>query len=137
MARGTSANDTLLSLANETDGIAIVNTNDLSGGMKRIADDLAAYYVLGYYTTNTKFDGGIRSIKVQLKSNGKAVRARRQYRAPTQAEITALAAGVGASSSAAPLPRPRRSPRRARPRWSCSSGRTARSPPTPPWRGSR
>jgi VWFA-related protein len=102
MEAGTRANDTLLTLANETDGIAIVDTNDLGGGMKRIADDLAAYYVLGYYTTNTKFDGGIRSIKVQLKANGKAVRARRQYRAPTQAEITALAAGVGASSSSSP-----------------------------------
>ena len=56
-----------MSLANETDGIAIVNTNDLSGGMKQIADDLAAYYVLGYYTTNTKFDGGVRNIKVRLQ----------------------------------------------------------------------
>jgi VWFA-related protein len=101
MAAVSSANDTMRTLADETDGLAIVDTNDLTGGMKRIAADLAAYYVLGYYTTNTRFDGGIRSIKVQLKANGKAVRARRQYRAPTQAEITALAAGVGATSSAA------------------------------------
>jgi VWFA-related protein len=104
------ATDDLGLLANETDGIAILNTNDLSAGMKKIADDLAAYYVLGYYTTNTTFDGGVRSIKVRLKATGKAVRARRQYRAPTQAEIAALAAGVGASSSsvqavAAPSPR--------------------------------
>ena len=97
-----SATDDLVSLANETDGLAIVNTNDLNGGMKRIADDLAAYYVLGYYTTNTKFDGGLRNIKVRLKSSGKQIRARRQYRAPTEAEIAALASGVGASSSAAP-----------------------------------
>ena len=113
MAAVTRANDTMLTLANETDGIAIVDTNDLSGGMKRIADDLAAYYVLGYYTTNTRFDGGIRSITVQLKLNGKAVRARRQYRAPTQAEITALAFDVGASSSAAAAAAAVPSPREA------------------------
>jgi hypothetical protein len=100
------ATDDLISLAHETDGIAIVNTNDLNGGMKKIADDLAAYYVLGYYTTNTKFDGGLRTIKVRLKANNQAVRARRQYRAPTEAEIAALAAGVPSSgaSGAAPAP---------------------------------
>ncbi|HEX9367235.1 MAG TPA: hypothetical protein VF921_11435, partial [Vicinamibacterales bacterium] len=95
--------DDLRSLASETDGLAIVDTNDLNGGMKKIADDLAAYYVLGYYTTNTTFDGGLRTIKVRFKANGKPIRARRQYRAPTQAEIAALAAGIGASSSSAPV----------------------------------
>ena len=72
------ATDDLQSLAYETDGIAVVNTNDLNGGMKRIADDLAAYYILGYYTTNTNFDGGVRTIKVGYKTNGKAIRARRR-----------------------------------------------------------
>jgi hypothetical protein len=67
--------------------------------MKKIADDLQAYYVLGYYTTNAKFDGRVRKITVKLK--GSAIRARREYRAPTEAEIAALASGVGASSSAA------------------------------------
>jgi VWFA-related protein len=104
----TRANDDLISLARETDGIAIVNTNDLDGGMRKIADDLAAYYVLGYYTTNTNFDGGIRSIKVRLKANGKAIRARQQYRAPTQAEIAALAANgapaAGPTGAAAAAP---------------------------------
>jgi VWFA-related protein len=96
------ATDDLMSLANETDGLAIVNTNDLNAGMKRIADDLAAYYVLGYYTTNTKFDGGLRNIKVRLKANGQAVRARRQYRAPTPEEIARLAAGASGVSSSSP-----------------------------------
>jgi len=85
------ANDDLITLAHETDGIAIVDTNDLSGGMKRIGDDLAAYYVLGYYTTNTKWDGAVRTIRVRLKPSGQTIRARRQYRAPTEAEIASLA----------------------------------------------
>jgi VWFA-related protein len=85
-------NDSLLTLAHETDGIAIVNTNDLARGMRRIGDDLAAYYVLGYYTTNTRWDGNIRRIQVRDRRTGQAVRARREYRAPTAAEIAALAA---------------------------------------------
>jgi VWFA-related protein len=97
--RVRTANDNLLSLATETDGIAIVDTNDLSGGMRKIADDLAAYYVLGYYTTNTNFDGGVRNIKVRYKANGNPIRARRQYRAPTKEEIAALAAGAPAASA--------------------------------------
>jgi VWFA-related protein len=108
-----AAYDDLESLADETDGIAVVNTNDLTSGMKRIADDLAAYYVLGYYTTNTRFDGGLRNIKVRLKADGKAVRARRQYRAPTQAEIAALAAGFSSSSTSLPAVAAPPSPREA------------------------
>ena len=87
----TSGYNDLKSLADETDGMAVTDTNDLNAGFRRIADDLAAYYLLGYYTTNTKFDGGIRKIVVKDKRTGKAIRARRQYRAPTEAEIAAMA----------------------------------------------
>jgi hypothetical protein len=38
-----------------------------------------------------------------LKSTGKPIRARRQYRAPTEAEIAALAAGAAGSSSTSSL----------------------------------
>jgi len=88
------ANEDLKALAANTDGIAVIDTNDLNGGMRRIADDLSAYYLLGYYSTNTKFDGRTHKITVRLKSNGKDVRARREYRAPTEAEMAALASGA-------------------------------------------
>lgn len=107
------ATDDLVSLANETDGVAIVDTNDLNGGLKRVADDLAAYYVLGYYTTNTKFDGGLRNIKVRLKANGQVMRARRQYRAPTATEIAALSSGGAAAMSAGGAPAPAAPPNAA------------------------
>jgi len=86
-----ATNDDLRLLSRETGGIAVVDSNDLETGMRRIADDLQAYYVLGYYTTNTKFDGGVRKITVKTKTDGQTIRARREYRAPTQAEIAALA----------------------------------------------
>ena len=100
------ANDDLISLAIETDGIAVTNTNDLNGGFKRIADDLAAYYVLGYYTTNTNFDGGVRQLKVRYKGTGTEIRARRQYRAPTREEIAALTASASAAARRAAGPTP-------------------------------
>ena len=99
-----SAYDDLRSLADETDGIAVTDTNDLNAGFRRIADDLAAYYVLGYYTTNTNFDGGLRNIKVRYKTNGKDIRARRQYRAPTREEIAALSVSASRPVATGPSP---------------------------------
>jgi hypothetical protein len=83
-------NADLRALAENTDGVAVTDTNDLNAGMRRIADDLAGYYLLGYYSTNTKFDGTVRKITVRTKADRKPVRARREYRAPTEAEIAAL-----------------------------------------------
>ena len=34
-------------LAEQTDGIAVLNTNDLRTGMTKIANDLSSHYVLG------------------------------------------------------------------------------------------
>lgn len=75
--------DGLRELADNTDGIAIVNTNDISAGMKRIVDDVSAYYLLGYYSTNTAHDGRFRRIDVKMKAPNVTVRARRGYVAPT------------------------------------------------------
>lgn len=76
-------------MAENTDGLAVVNSNDLDRGMKRISDDLTSYYLLGYYSTNSKLDGRFRSLKVKVKKPGIDVRARRGYRAATEAEVTA------------------------------------------------
>jgi VWFA-related protein len=80
--------DVLRTLAIDTDGIAIVDTNDLHWGARRIVDDLSSYYLLGYYSTNAKLDGKFRSIKVRMKRPGVAVRARRGYKAPTPGDLT-------------------------------------------------
>jgi VWFA-related protein len=77
----------LRELAENTDGLAILNSNDLDKGLKRVSDDLTSYYLLGYYSTNTKLDGTFRSLKVRVKGAGVAVRARRGYRAATEADV--------------------------------------------------
>ena len=77
--------DAMANLASATDGLAVMNSNDLDAGLRRIADDLSAYYLLGYYSTNPKLDGRFRTITVRVKRPGVEVRARRGYRAPTEA----------------------------------------------------
>ena len=80
--------DTLRVLADNTDGLAVVNSNDLEKGLRRMADDLTSYYLLGYYSTNTKLDGRFRNIKVRVTQPGVDVRARKGYRAATEKEMT-------------------------------------------------
>ena len=78
--------NTLQTLAGATDGIAIVNSNNIEGGIQRVIDDLTSYYLLGYYSTG-KPDGRFHSITVRVKRPGVQVRARRGYRALTQEEL--------------------------------------------------
>ena len=91
--------ETLQVLAENTDGMAVINSNDLDRGLRRIADDLTSYYLLGYYSSNPKLDGGYRRITVRVKRPGVQVRARRGYRAATATEVNASRA-----AAAAPVP---------------------------------
>jgi len=76
----------LRDLAAGTDGRAVVATNDLVNGVRRIADDLSAYYLLGYYSSNSEADGKFRRIDVKVKQPaGVKVSARRGYLGPTAA----------------------------------------------------
>jgi VWFA-related protein len=85
--------DNLRSMASETDGSAVVMTNDLVTGLERVADALSAYYLLGYSSTNTRFDGSPRRIEVKVKRPGIVVKARRGYLAPTEGELSRMRSG--------------------------------------------
>jgi VWFA-related protein len=93
--------ESLQTLAAATDGMAVMNSNDVDRGLKRMAADLTSYYLLGYYSTNPKLDGGFRSIKVRLKRPGLQVRARRGYRAATAEEVAAARLAAVPSPAAA------------------------------------
>ena len=80
--------ESLRTLADNTDGLAVVDTNALDKGMARIIDDMTSYYLLGYYSSNTKLDGRYRKISVRVKRPGVEVRARRGYKALSAAELT-------------------------------------------------
>jgi VWFA-related protein len=86
--------DSLRTLGEGTDGLAIVNTNDLARGLKRVVDDLSSYYLLAYYS-NGRLDGRFHPITVRVKRPGVQVRARRGYLAATPAAMTATAGRGG------------------------------------------
>jgi len=87
-------------LANNTDGFAVLNNNDIDKGLRRISDDLTSYYLLGYYSTNTKLDGRFRGIKVNVTRPGVNVRARRGYKAATAEEVATARRAVAAPAEA-------------------------------------
>ncbi len=86
----------LRTIAEATDGLAVVGNNDLAKGLRRVVDDLSSYYLLGYYSTG-KLDGKFHSITVRVKRPGVQVRARRGYLAATPAAAAATAARAGAN----------------------------------------
>lgn len=88
--------DGLRTLAGATDGMAVVRNNDLHAGLRQVTDQLRSFYLLGYYSTNRTFDGLPRRISVRLAADDVEVRARRGYRAPTEAERAARANPVAA-----------------------------------------
>lgn len=58
----------LNTLAADTGGVSIINTNDLSGGLKRIVDESSSYYLLAYYPTSVEKDGKFKKFQIKIKS---------------------------------------------------------------------
>ena len=68
----------LYALAEGTGGFVIVNTNDLLGGMDRIAKDQAEYYLIGYHPPDTP-EGSCHTLRVKVGRGGTQVRSRSGY----------------------------------------------------------
>ena len=75
--------DTLHVLAEETDGRAIVNRNDLLPGLSQIVSDQSGYYLLGYTSSAAPTDGEFHEIEVEVLRDDVRVRARKGYYALT------------------------------------------------------
>lgn len=59
--------DSLRVLAEQTGGLAVVNTNDFSRALKRIDAETSDYYVLGYYSSNPDPTQRRRQVEIRLK----------------------------------------------------------------------
>ena len=68
----------LYQLAEGTGGFVIVNSNDLVGGLQRIANDQSQYYVLSYSPPESP-EGACHTLKVKVDRGGTIVRARSGY----------------------------------------------------------
>jgi len=61
--------DTLYSLAADTGGKALLDTNDLDRGIVQAQDSISDYYIIGYYTTNPARNGHFRRVKISLNQD--------------------------------------------------------------------
>jgi VWFA-related protein len=66
------------SLAEDTGGLVIRNSNDITKGLTRLLDTMSTYYILGYEPPEHK-KRGFRNIKVEVRTKGLKVIARRGY----------------------------------------------------------
>ncbi|MEQ1907910.1 MAG: VWA domain-containing protein [Vicinamibacterales bacterium] len=79
--------NTLRVLSDDTDGKAVINRNDLVGGLAQVMRDSSFYYLIGYSSSGATADGKFHEIKVNVKRRGIDVRARRGYWAATADDV--------------------------------------------------
>ena len=74
--------ETLSTLATDTGGRAFFDTGDFREVFQKVQADASGYYLLGYYSTNSKADGRWRRVKVRAAVPGARLRHREGYYAP-------------------------------------------------------
>jgi VWFA-related protein len=77
-ANSQASQDTLFSLAKDTGGRAMFDSNDLALGIVNAAQAVTDYYIVAYYSTRTEADGKFRRVRVELPANRDAQLAHRQ-----------------------------------------------------------
>jgi VWFA-related protein len=71
--------DTLWSIAADTGGKALLDSNDLGRGIVDAEKAESSYYIIGYYATNDKPDGKFRRIKISLTDQSAKLDFRQGY----------------------------------------------------------
>ena len=77
-ANSQASQDTLFSLAKDTGGTAMFDSNDLALGIVRAAQAVTDYYIVAYYSTNTALDGKFRRVRIELPAGRDARLSHRQ-----------------------------------------------------------
>jgi VWFA-related protein len=72
--------ETLATLALDTGGKALLDSNDLTDGIRQVQQDFSSYYVLSYVSSNNSMDGRYRRIQVKLAPRLADLRAKLDYR---------------------------------------------------------
>jgi len=79
LPKDTATNqEVMYMLANGTGGFVILNTNDLLGGMQKIASEQNEYYLLGYKPEESA-EGSCHTLKVKVDRGGTVIRSRTGY----------------------------------------------------------
>ena len=88
--------DFLKTVAENTGGLAITDTNDLSGGIERIFAENDAYYLLGFTVPPTHRAGSLHRLEVKVNRPNVIVRTRSGYEVAEAPAPPAAAAPDGA-----------------------------------------
>jgi VWFA-related protein len=72
--------ETLATLAADTGGKALLDSNDLTVGMTQVQNDIDSYYILTYASSNTAEDGRYRRIQLKLAPRVSLAKAKLVYR---------------------------------------------------------
>ena len=75
-----NSQETLYTLADDTGGKALLDSNDLTEGIRAVQNALDSYYILSFRTSNTAQDGKYRRIQVKLSPQLRALKAKVDYR---------------------------------------------------------
>jgi VWFA-related protein len=70
ISRQQLSQDALYSLARDTGGLSLFDSNDLTRGIVQAAGAVTSYYSIGYYSTHPAQDGRFRRVEVKL-ANGR------------------------------------------------------------------
>lgn len=70
---------TMEKVAEETGGQAFVNTNDITGAIRKAVEDSEVTYTLGFYLDASSVDGKFHEIKVQSRRKGLTLRYPKGY----------------------------------------------------------
>jgi VWFA-related protein len=80
--------DAMQKMADDTGGRAFVNTNDLTGAIRKAIEDSAVTYTLGFYIGTDSLDEKFHELKVLVKRDGLTIRYPRGYFAAEDAPPT-------------------------------------------------
>ena len=69
--------DVLYTLASDTGGKALLNSNNLAAGIVAAERSITSFYIIGYYTSNSTPDGKFRRVKITMTNE---VAAKLDYR---------------------------------------------------------
>ena len=77
----------LRTVADNTGGRAVVDTNEFDTGVKGILAENASYYLLGYQPRDQRFDGKVRRLEVKVNRPDVEVRTRSSYKAEKEKDV--------------------------------------------------
>lgn len=79
--------DFMRSLAEQTGGRAVINTDAIDRSIDQILDEDRVYYLVGYESTQGAPDGKFRQVEISVNRPGVSVRSRSGYWAPVEGAV--------------------------------------------------